>query len=327
MRSKRMMRSSRPVRAAAGALMLTIPTSAVALAVGQADAQGEIQIDVNADHVGFGKHVTVSGIAPAGTAGQPVLLEFARAGATRWQTLGSTTIGGDGRFRFVTPLRKSGVLRAVAPGENTTPDVASPHSVSTGTAAIAPSSPRAVSVASKFQLPRRSIELLDGQSLEVRGRLLPGVAGRTVRLEGRSGGSWHVLGSGRTGPRGGFQIRYRPGGSAAGAAGQPLRVQFRGDRLNTRSREAAGRATVFTESLASWYDDAGSTACGFHAGLGVANKTLPCGTKVTFRYGGSTVTAVVDDRGPYAGGREWDLNQNTAGALGFAGVGTVWSAS
>jgi rare lipoprotein A (peptidoglycan hydrolase) len=46
---------------------------------------------------------------------------------------------------------------------------------------------------------------------------------------------------------------------------------------------------------------------------------------VTFRYGGNTVTATVDDRGPYAGGREWDLNQNTAGALGFNGVDTVWT--
>ena len=33
--------------------------------------------------------------------------------------------------------------------------------------------------------------------------------------------------------------------------------------------------------------------------------------------GGRTVTAVVDDRGPYVAGREWDLNQNTAAALGF----------
>jgi rare lipoprotein A (peptidoglycan hydrolase) len=36
------------------------------------------------------------------------------------------------------------------------------------------------------------------------------------------------------------------------------------------------------------------------------------------------VTATVDDRGPYVGGRDWDLNQNTAAALGFGGVGTVW---
>lgn len=327
MRSRRTMRRSRPARVAAGALMLTIPTSAVALAVGQADAQGAIEISVRADHVGFGQRVTVTGIGPSGTAGQSVLLEFARAGATSWQTLGSTRIGSDGRFRFIAPLRKSGLVRVVASDGSTTSDVASSDAVNTTPSAIPPSSPLQVSVASRFQVARRSIDVLDGQSVDVRGKLLPGLAGRLVRLEGRSGGSWHVLASGRTGSRGGFQIHYRPGGGARGADGQQLRVQFRGDRLNTRSGASAGRATVFSESVASWYDDAGSTACGFHAGFGVANKVLPCGTKVTFRDGGSTATAVVDDRGPYVGGREWDLNQNTARALGFGGVGTVWSSS
>jgi rare lipoprotein A (peptidoglycan hydrolase) len=70
----------------------------------------------------------------------------------------------------------------------------------------------------------------------------------------------------------------------------------------------------------SWYDDAGGTACGVHATYGVANKTLPCGTRVQFAYGGRQVTAVVQDRGPYVGDRMWDLNQGTAGYLGFDGV-------
>jgi rare lipoprotein A (peptidoglycan hydrolase) len=83
--------------------------------------------------------------------------------------------------------------------------------------------------------------------------------------------------------------------------------------------------TVYREAGASWYSDGGSTACGFHAYYGVANRTLPCGTKVALRYNGRSVTATVDDRGPYVGGRDWDLNQNTASALGFGGAGTVWS--
>ena len=89
----------------------------------------------------------------------------------------------------------------------------------------------------------------------------------------------------------------------------------------------AGEITVYTPSTASWYDDAGTTACGFHAHYGVANLSLPCGTEVSFVHGGRKVTATVDDRGPYVGGREWDLNQNTAGALGFGGVAEVWSSS
>lgn len=76
-------------------------------------------------------------------------------------------------------------------------------------------------------------------------------------------------------------------------------------------------------SVASWYKDAGGTACGFHAGLGVANKTLACGTKITFWHAGRTATAIVQDRGPYIPGRDWDLNQNLAAALAFDGVGDV----
>ena len=59
--------------------------------------------------------------------------------------------------------------------------------------------------------------------------------------------------------------------------------------------------------------------------LGVANKSLPCGTMVTFRYHGHTVRVPVIDRGPYSGAREWDLSAATAHRLGFGGVGTVWT--
>ena len=91
-----------------------------------------------------------------------------------------------------------------------------------------------------------------------------------------------------------------------------LRVRFGGDRLNARVDRDAGQMTVYRQAGASWYNDGGNTACGFHAQYGVANRSLPCGTKVVFRYGGRAVTATVDDRGPYVGGRDWDLNQNTA---------------
>src|SRR5947207_12523833 len=42
---------------------------------------------------------------------------------------------------------------------------------------------------------------------------------------------------------------------------------------------------------------------------GVANRTLPCGTLVTFRNpaNGRTATVPVVDRGPYVAGRTWDL--------------------
>jgi rare lipoprotein A (peptidoglycan hydrolase) len=97
------------------------------------------------------------------------------------------------------------------------------------------------------------------------------------------------------------------------------------DRYWNNTRNAWWRRVhppLYTQ-LASWYYDAGGTACGFHAYLGVANKTLPCGTKVRFSYHGRSASAVVQDRGPYVGGRVWDLNQGLAGALGFSGVDYV----
>jgi rare lipoprotein A len=55
----------------------------------------------------------------------------------------------------------------------------------------------------------------------------------------------------------------------------------------------------------------------------VAHRSLPFGTRIEFSYNGSTCIAVVQDRGPYAGGRVFDLGPGTAAALGFSGVGTV----
>jgi rare lipoprotein A len=107
-------------------------------------------------------------------------------------------------------------------------------------------------------------------------------------------------------------------------AGRQVRLLSRAGG-SWRTLATARTGLRFRQSGASWYDDGGTTACGFHASFGVANRDLPCGTKVAFHYGGHTVTAVVDDRGPFVGGRDWDLNQNTAAALGFGGVDTVWS--
>lgn len=55
----------------------------------------------------------------------------------------------------------------------------------------------------------------------------------------------------------------------------------------------------------------------------VANRTLPFGTRVAFKYHGRTGIAVVMDRGPYVSGREFDLGPGIAHALGLSGVGKV----
>jgi rare lipoprotein A len=167
----------------------------------------------------------------------------------------------------------------------------------------------------------RAIAALAGQTVEVRGRLLPALAGRKISLQARQNGAWRTLATSHTRAAGRFVVRY----ITRSVGRVPIRVRFAGDRLSRRATARVGEMTVYREAGASWYDDGGETACGFHAHYGVANRTLPCGTTVSFRYNGRSVTATVDDRGPYVGGRDWDLNQNTAAALGFGGVGTVWS--
>jgi rare lipoprotein A len=178
-----------------------------------------------------------------------------------------------------------------------------------------------VGAAARVRIHSRRLAVLGGQAVQVRGRLLPAMPGRKLSLQGHEDGHWHTLTSTRTRGAGRFVLRY-----VAGSAGQePLRVTFAGDRLARRSSTPIGQMTVYRQAGASWYYDGGTTACGFHARYGVANRTLPCGSKVALRYNGRSVSATVDDRGPFVGGRDWDLNQNTAAALGFGGTGTVWS--
>lgn len=57
----------------------------------------------------------------------------------------------------------------------------------------------------------------------------------------------------------------------------------------------------------------------------IAMLDVPLGTKVEIRYGGKTVVACVNDRGPYAHGRVIDMQPAVARALDFisVGVGTV----
>ncbi len=101
------------------------------------------------------------------------------------------------------------------------------------------------------------------------------------------------------------------------------RLNFAGSLLDP-SQLAPG---VFYTSIASVFTDYGlPIACGgvLHVPqLGVANKTLPCGTMVTFVYGGRAIRVPVLDRGPYIAGREWDLTGATAEALHFPGLGPI----
>lgn len=93
--------------------------------------------------------------------------------------------------------------------------------------------------------------------------------------------------------------------------------------------DAGWGAQPWRSALASWYGPGlygRPMACGGTLQPwteGVAHRTLPCGTKLTIRYQGRTVTARVIDRGPYAPPRTFDLAAGTAKRLRFTGVGII----
>ncbi len=172
---------------------------------------------------------------------------------------------------------------------------------------------------------RRSVTL--GHRALVTGRLRPAVGGRRVQLQVRSGKRWTTVARDVTSSGGAYRLRYTPKGAAA----LRTRVAFAGDRRFRNATRSIGTVNVFRHALASWYGPGlygGKLACGGRlttSTLGVANKSLPCGTKVTLRHRGRSIRVAVVDRGPYVGAREFDLTSATRARLGFSGAGTVLS--
>lgn len=100
---------------------------------------------------------------------------------------------------------------------------------------------------------------------------------------------------------------------------------------SSSSSSSSASAADYTYVEASMYGEGdglmyGTTASGdtlTPTSMGVAMKTMPLGTIIEITYNGRTVTAVVNDRGPYSGNRQIDIQPAVASALGFSGVGTV----
>jgi rare lipoprotein A len=76
-------------------------------------------------------------------------------------------------------------------------------------------------------------------------------------------------------------------------------------------------------AIATWFGPGfygQKTACGqtlTPVVLGLANRTLPCGTLVQVAYRGRVATLPVIDRGPYSNGASWDLTAHAAEVLGI----------
>jgi rare lipoprotein A len=179
-------------------------------------------------------------------------------------------------------------------------------------------------VRAKLRIRRLDLDVLDGSAAVVAGALRPGLQGRVVDLQRLGRHGWHTISHSTTLPRGRFVLRYTPHRLLS----ERVRVSFAGDAHDLPAHRSVGHLSSYRLAGASWYGGGGGLACGGRltgSTMGVANKTLPCGTLVTLRYAGHKVRVPVIDRGPYVAGRDFDLTEATKRVLGFEGVGEVWS--
>jgi hypothetical protein len=295
---------------AAAAVLMTIGFFATQAASGQ-DAGVSMSMQRSDARVVYGEVVQVGGRVASGDAGRRVTLEYAGRGRG-FGTVARTTTRGGGRYALrVKPVRSGRLRVVVAEGAS---------------AASSASRVRRVAVAARVA-SRRRVHVKSGGRALLRGRLRPGFAGRTVRIQMKKRGSWHTVDRVRTRRQGRFAGSWKV---TRGAGTYRTRVLFAGDARNARRAERS-RVFVYRPGQASYYGPGlygNRTACGqtlTPGTLGVANRWLPCGTRVTFRYHGRTVTVPVVDRGPFHGSRIWDLTYATKRKIGFGSTGVVWS--
>lgn len=199
---------------------------------------------------------------------------------------------------------------------------ATPAKTATKAPAAKPHAPRKRSRA-KVSIDHVRRNVAPGHSVIASGTLTPHSMGRVVHLDKKTGKGWSTVDRTLTRKGGDFRLTYKPKDTGR----MSLRVRFPGDKGARAATKWAGYANAFRRANASWYALYGSrTACGqtlTRSTLGVANKSLPCGTKLTVRYHGRSVHVKVIDRGPFVGGREFDLTAATKRKLRFGNLGTV----
>ena len=174
----------------------------------------------------------------------------------------------------------------------------------------------AAPAAAQVDVTKKRMNVRAGQRALVVGTATPGAV---TSLEIRRRGVWRTVDRDRTAASGRYVLRARVRRTMAA----PVRVS------SGAVTRRLGRLNVYRFAHASWYGPGlygNRLGCGGTLApgrLGVAHKSLPCGSRVTLRHRGRSVRVRVIDRGPYAGGREYDLTEATARKLRFRGHGAI----
>jgi rare lipoprotein A len=169
-------------------------------------------------------------------------------------------------------------------------------------------------------------ELL-GNTLRFRGTLPADQAGSTLQVQRQQlDGSWTQTATAVVGPDGSFLARWRTDEIGSFT----VRAVIAGAQAQTaEAATPTTSVTVYRPARATWFGPGfygKRTACGqvmSHALLGVAHRTLPCGTPVALFFGGKTITVPVVDRGPFANGARYDLTAAVAQAVGMTETSTI----
>jgi hypothetical protein len=190
----------------------------------------------------------------------------------------------------------------------------------TGGAAAPPPPPPATTPPPPFAISGAGTALV-GDTVRFRGQVRRRFARRLVRVQQLEATTrrWTALARTRVRRDGTFAAHWR--------ARRPGQFQVRAVLVRRRAASAsvspALALTVFRPAIATWYGPGffgNTTACGIELTpelVGVAHRSLPCGTNVEVHYGSRMLVVPVVDRGPYANGASWDLTQAAAQQLGL----------
>jgi hypothetical protein len=174
------------------------------------------------------------------------------------------------------------------------------------------------------------------KQLQLQGQAPQSAAGSTIEIERRgreTNWTWMPTVSAVVGPNGTFATTWHT--NHIGPFSMRAEIAPAGSHLASASAASAPAVTVtvYRPSLATQYGPGfygQSTACGMklrRGTIGVANRTLKCGTPVAIYYRGRTMVVPVIDRGPFANGADWDLTEATGKVLGIAGTATIGAVS
>ena len=190
-----------------------------------------------------------------------------------------------------------------------------------------------------------------GHPLTITGAAPGSDAGALIEVESAQPGhtNWTPIASAVIASGGGFTAHWTPRASAqvalravlapnlgstgtgSGAGGLPT-----GSSASAAASEVATSPLtipIFRDARATMYGPGfwgHHTACGerlTRATLGVASRTLKCGTRVAIYFDGNEITVPVIDRGPFSNHASWDLTMATATALGMTQTSVIGTLS